>query len=64
MAVEAGEQDDLMVLTTQIVTSYAAGNRLPATELPGLIRRVHASLLAVTSGNAQPAENQRPLDPA
>ncbi|WP_244479734.1 MucR family transcriptional regulator [Methylobacterium sp. Leaf111] len=26
MAIEAGEQDDLVELTTQIVTAYAAGN--------------------------------------
>ena len=64
MAIEAGEQDDLVELTTQIVTAYAAGNHLPAAELPGLIRGVHASLQGLTSKNAQPAEKQRVLTPA
>ena len=58
MAIEAGEQDDLVELTTQIVTAYAAGNHLPATELPGLIRGVHASLQGLTSKNTQPAEQR------
>jgi predicted transcriptional regulator len=64
MAIEAGEQDDLVELTTQIVTAYAAGNHLPATELPGLIRGVHASLQGLASGSAQPAAKQRVLTPA
>ena len=64
MAIEAGEQDDLVELTTQIVTAYAAGNHLPATELPGLIRGVHSSLQGLVSESAQPAEKQRVLTPA
>jgi len=64
MAIEAGEHDDLVELTTQIVTAYAAGNHLPVTELPGLIRGVHASLQGLTSKNAQPAEDQRVLTSA
>jgi predicted transcriptional regulator len=64
MAIEAGEQDDLVELTTQIVTAYAAGNHLPATELPGLIQGVHASLQGLTSGNAKAAEKQRVLTQA
>jgi predicted transcriptional regulator len=64
MAIEAGEQNDLVELTTQIVTAYAAGNHLPATELPGLIRGVHSSLQRLVSESAQPAEKQRVLTPA
>jgi predicted transcriptional regulator len=64
MAIEAGEHDDLVELTTQIVTAYAAGNHLSATELPGLIRSVHASLQGLASGSAQPAKKQRVLTPA
>lgn len=64
MAIEAGEQDDLVELTTQIVTAFAAGNHLPAAELPGLIRGVHASLQGLISKNAQPAEQQRVLTSA
>ena len=64
MALEAGKHDDLVELTTQIVAAYAAGNHLPAAELPGLIRGVHASLQGLISKNAQPAEQQRVLTPA
>lgn len=64
MAIEVGEQDDLVELTTQIVAAYAAGNHLAVTELPGLIRGVHASLQGLTSKNAQPAEQQRVLTSA
>lgn len=64
MAIDAGEQNDLVELTTQIVTAYAAGNHLPATELPGLIRGVHSSLQGLVSESAQPAEKQRVLTPA
>jgi predicted transcriptional regulator len=64
MAIEAGEHDDLVELTTQIVAAYAAGNHLPATELPGLIRGIHASLRGLASGSAQPAEKQRVLTSA
>ncbi|WP_082483616.1 MucR family transcriptional regulator [Methylobacterium sp. Leaf87] len=64
MAIEAGEQHDLVEITTQIVTAYAAGNHLPVAELPGLIRGVHASLRGLTSVNAKAAEKQRVLTPA
>ena len=64
MAIEAGGQDDLVKLTTQIVTAFAAGNHLSATELPGLIRGVHASLRGLASGNLQPAEKQQVLTSA
>ncbi|MCK2056234.1 MucR family transcriptional regulator [Methylobacterium sp. 37f] len=64
MAIEAGEQDDLVELTTRIVTAYAAGNHLSATELPELIRGVHASIQGLASGSAQPTEKQRVLTPA
>jgi predicted transcriptional regulator len=64
MAIEVGEQDDLVALTTQVVAAYAAGNHLAATELPGLIRGVHASLQGLASGSAQPAEKQRVLTSA
>jgi predicted transcriptional regulator len=64
MAIEAGEQDGLVALTTQIVAAYAAGNHLAATELPGLIRGIHASLQGLAAGKTEPAEKQRVLTPA
>ena len=64
MVIEAGEEDDLVELTTQIVAAYCAGNHLSATELPGLIRGVHISLQVLAHGNTKPAEKQRVLAPA
>ena len=64
MAIEAGDQDDLVALTTQIAAAYAAGNHLAATELPGLIRGIHTSLQGLAAGKAEPTEKQRVLTSA
>jgi Predicted transcriptional regulator len=36
--------DDLLVLTTDIVSSYVSNNVVPAADLPSLIQTVHGSL--------------------
>lgn len=64
MNIDAGEQDNLVALTTQIVSAFAAGNHLPATELPGLIRSVHAGLYGLASGSVEIAKERHVLSPA
>jgi predicted transcriptional regulator len=46
-------------LTANIVSAYVSNNPTPASEIPGLIGQVHAALLRVSSGRADP-----PLEPA
>lgn len=40
-------KDDLLALTTDIVSAYVNGNSLPAESVPGLISEVYAALNAV-----------------
>jgi predicted transcriptional regulator len=46
-------------LTTTIVSAYVSNNPMPASELPALISQIHAALLRVSTGRAEP-----PLEPA
>ena len=46
-------------LTANIVSAYLSNNPTPAAEIPNLISQVHAALLKVSSGRAEP-----PVEPA
>ena len=46
-------------LTATIVSAYVSNNPTPASELPALIGQIHAALLRVSTGRAEP-----PLEPA
>lgn len=46
-------------LTASIVSAYVSNNPTPAAEIPALIGQVHAALLRVAAGRAEP-----PLEPA
>ena len=46
-------------LTASIVSAYVSNNPTPASEIPALIGQVHAALLRVSTGRAEP-----PLEPA
>jgi predicted transcriptional regulator len=46
-------------LTANIVSAYVSNNPTPASELPALIGQIHAALLRVSTGRAEPA-----LEPA
>jgi predicted transcriptional regulator len=46
-------------LTANIVSAYVSNNPTPAAELPALIGQIHAALLRVSTGRAEP-----PLEPA
>jgi predicted transcriptional regulator len=45
--VEKAETSDLLVLTTEIVSSYVANNTVPVEELPNLARQVYATLVSI-----------------
>src|SRR5690606_11213645 len=54
--------DDIVLLTADIVSAYVANNPVPLTELSGLISLVHSSLSNV--GGAEVAEQAEPQKPA
>lgn len=48
-------------LTAHIVSAYVSNNPVPASDIPGLIGQVHAALVKVSSGRAEPvAEAAKP----
>jgi len=51
-------------LTANIVSAYLSNNPTPASEIPNLISQIHAALMRVSSGRADPpAEPARPAVP-
>lgn len=50
-----------MTLATEIVTAYVTRNHVQAAELPGLLRSVHAGLVRLSGGSAEPNEERRTL---
>jgi predicted transcriptional regulator len=49
-------------LTATIVSAYVSNNPTPAADIPALIGQVHAALLRVSTGRAEPP--QEPARPA
>ncbi|GJD44865.1 Transcriptional regulatory protein ros [Methylobacterium cerastii] len=47
-----GLNPDMLTMASELVAAYVSNNRVPATELPGLIRTVHAALNGIASGTA------------
>jgi len=57
------EQDQIIELTSQIVSAYLARNNVQTSDLPGLIASVHQSLKSLGQPQAQP-EPAADLKPA
>jgi predicted transcriptional regulator len=57
---EGSENNAILGLTAQIVAAHAAHNDVPAGDLPGLIRAVHAALLGRVGAPAVSAESSVP----
>ena len=47
-----GLNPDMLAMASELVAAYVSNNRVPATELPGLIGTVHAALNGISSGTA------------
>ena len=61
---EAGEQQGLLSLTTEIVAAFAGHNTVATSDLPGLIGTVYAALRAAGTVEAEkPAEALVPAVP-
>ena len=54
--------NEILELTTDIVSAHVANNKVPTTELPQLIQEVYQTLLGVSNG-AQTQERPRPAVP-
>ena len=55
---------DAMRMTTDIVASFVANNKVSAEELTDLIRSVHRTLAGLSNGDAdKPAERPKPAAP-
>jgi predicted transcriptional regulator len=57
------EKAELLALTTDIVASHVANNRVETNALPDLIRQVFATLASIGAGEAAPAERPEPAVP-
>ena len=45
-------------LTAHIVSAYVSHNTTPASEIPALIGQVHAALVRISGGHAEPAATE------
>jgi predicted transcriptional regulator len=60
----AGSDNDLIDLSTEIVSAYVSHNALSVTDLPKLIADVHSALTGLrTNGAPEPAEELKPAVP-
>lgn len=56
--------DELLKLASSIIAAYVSNNPVPVSELPGMIKSVHATLGGLTPGGATEAlTNQKPAIP-
>jgi predicted transcriptional regulator len=59
---DAIDSTNTIGLTAEIVSAYLSNNTVASADIPALINQVHAALLRVSSGEAQPSGE--PLKPA
>ena len=56
-------REELLALTSEIVSSYVANNTLPAAEVPDVIEQVFKTLLTVGTETALHADRPKPAVP-
>jgi predicted transcriptional regulator len=57
----SGKADDLIKFASEIVAAYVSNNPTPISELPGMIRSIHATLGGLAGGaNAEITTAQKP----
>jgi len=59
---DRGRQDDLLKLASDIVAAYVTNNPVPASELPAMIKSVHATL-GTLNGSLPESLTQKPAVP-
>lgn len=60
---ERTAHDELLALTTEIVSSYVANNTMSAGEIPGVIEQVYKTLANVNTDGAVMADRPKPAVP-
>src|SRR4051812_3488183 len=56
--------DELLKLASSIIAAYVSNNPVPVSELPGMIKSIHATLGGLTPGGAaETLTNQKPAIP-
>jgi predicted transcriptional regulator len=60
---ERAEHSDLLVLTTEIVSSHLANNQLGADEIPALIQKIYRTLANVSGEGVSLSERPQPAVP-
>jgi len=60
---EQTNRDDLLALTTEIVSAYLSNNTVSATDIPGIIDQVFKSLAHVGSDSPAAADRPQPAVP-
>ena len=62
--VTSGSDNDLIELSTEIVSAYVSHNALSVTDLPKLIADVHSALRGLSGGSVpEPVEDLKPAVP-
>lgn len=54
------KSDDLLKLASEIVAAYVSNNSVSATDVPGMIKNVHDTLLGLSGKMGEPASDQKP----
>ena len=60
---EQTSREELLALTTEIVSSYVANNTLSANEIPGVIEQVYRTLSGVGGESGLAADRPKPAVP-
>ncbi|HET7410353.1 MAG TPA: MucR family transcriptional regulator [Paracoccaceae bacterium] len=60
MSDRAIDHDDLLQLTSGIVSAHVSNNPVPLGELPGLIQTVHSTLTGLSQPAPEPEVGQKP----
>lgn len=61
--IEYHDEDDILTLTTEIVSAYVSRNQMPQTDLSALIRDVHTTLSGLAGGDVETAEDMPEAPP-
>ena len=62
--IETGQEDDVLVMAAEIVAAYASNNQMSQSDLPDLIRNIHATLRGLAGGAEMGAEAAAEAPPA
>lgn len=60
---DTNKREEMLALTTEIVSAYVSNNTLPTAELSGLIEQVFRTLSNVTAGNTTLGDRPQPAVP-